>query len=110
MRPLKEECREEVYNTIMKNTWLLFSNLFQQNPMNLKALTPNLVVEDVNKSSSYYQTTLGFETIMTVPIMEEIIWDNASPFKSLIPFSIATLLFPKHVKRDANEAMIIPFL
>lgn len=35
--------------------------------MNLKSVTPNLVVEDVNKTIEYYQSTLGFEIIMTVP-------------------------------------------
>ena len=35
--------------------------------MNFKALTPNLIVDDVNKTVKFYQETLGFETIMTVP-------------------------------------------
>ena len=35
--------------------------------MNLKTLTPNLIVEDVNRTILYYQNTLGFETILTVP-------------------------------------------
>ena len=35
--------------------------------MNFKALTPNLIVEDVNMTAKYYQSTLGFEIIMTVP-------------------------------------------
>lgn len=35
--------------------------------MNLKALTPNLIVEDVNKTVKYYQDTFGFEIILTVP-------------------------------------------
>jgi len=34
--------------------------------MNLKALTPNLVVEDVNKTAEYYRSTFGFEILMTV--------------------------------------------
>jgi len=39
----------------------------KQKPMNLKSLTPNLIVEDVNKTANYYQRTLGFEIILTVP-------------------------------------------
>lgn len=39
----------------------------KKTPMNLKALTPNLIVEDVNKTVKYYQETFGFEIIMTVP-------------------------------------------
>ena len=35
--------------------------------MNLKALIPNLMVEDVNKTAEYYQKTFGFEIVMTVP-------------------------------------------
>lgn len=33
----------------------------------MKSLTPNLMVEDVNKTVEYYKKTLGFELVMTVP-------------------------------------------
>ena len=35
--------------------------------MNLKTLIPNLIVEDVNRTTEYYQRTFGFEIVMTVP-------------------------------------------
>ncbi len=35
--------------------------------MKLTQLTPNLMVEDVNRSLTFYQDNLGFETMMTVP-------------------------------------------
>lgn len=33
----------------------------------MNSLTPNLMVEDVNKTVEYYQKVLGFELVMTVP-------------------------------------------
>lgn len=35
--------------------------------MKLKSLIPNLIVEDVKRSQSFYQDKLGFETVLTVP-------------------------------------------
>jgi len=35
--------------------------------MNMKSVTPNLIVEDVNKTTEWYKETLGFEMIMSVP-------------------------------------------
>jgi uncharacterized glyoxalase superfamily protein PhnB len=39
----------------------------KEKPMKLKALTPNLIVEDVNKTVKYYQETLGFKLGLTLP-------------------------------------------
>ena len=39
----------------------------KQKAIDFKALTPNLVVENVNRTAEYYQKTLGFEVILTVP-------------------------------------------
>lgn len=33
----------------------------------MKKLTPNLMVEDVNKTVEFYKNILGFQAIMTVP-------------------------------------------
>lgn len=33
----------------------------------MKKITPNLMVDDVNKTIAFYKEILGFETIMTVP-------------------------------------------
>jgi len=35
--------------------------------MKLNSLIPNLIVEDVNKTVDYYQNTLGFAIVTTVP-------------------------------------------
>jgi len=35
--------------------------------MNLKTLTPNLIVENVNKSIEFYQNELGFTKVVSVP-------------------------------------------
>jgi uncharacterized glyoxalase superfamily protein PhnB len=35
--------------------------------MTIKKLTPNLMVEDVNKAINFYKETLGFEFVMGVP-------------------------------------------
>ena len=35
--------------------------------MNMKSVTPNLIVEDVNKTTEWYKEILGFEMIMSVP-------------------------------------------
>ena len=51
----------------------------------LKKLTPNLMVEDVQKTLTFYRDVLGFEAIMTLP--------DTAPFD----FSI--------VKRDGVELM-----
>ncbi|MFH1520053.1 MAG: VOC family protein [Candidatus Micrarchaeota archaeon] len=41
--------------------------------MNLKELTPNLMVEDVNKTIEFYKS-LGFEVAMTVPDDGKLDW------------------------------------
>jgi len=45
----------------------VFGQTKKQTPMNLKTLIPNLIVEDVNRTTEYYQRTFGFEIVMTVP-------------------------------------------
>lgn len=40
----------------------------------LKKLTPNLMVEDVNRSLAFYQDVLGFETLATVPEEGQFQW------------------------------------
>jgi lactoylglutathione lyase len=45
----------------------VFGQTKKQIPMNLKTLIPNLIVEDVNRTTEYYQRTFGFEIVMTVP-------------------------------------------
>ncbi len=35
--------------------------------MEFKALTPNLMVKDVNKTVDFYKNILGFELVMSVP-------------------------------------------
>lgn len=42
--------------------------------MKLKKLTPNLMVEDVNETVGFYQETLGFEPIMTIPEAGKFDW------------------------------------
>jgi uncharacterized glyoxalase superfamily protein PhnB len=51
----------------------------------LKKLTPNLMVEDVQRTLAFYQQTLGFEVVTTVP--------DAAPFDFAI------------VRRDGVELM-----
>ena len=40
----------------------------------LKKLTPNLMVKDVNKTIQFYEETLGFAVIVTVPQNGEFNW------------------------------------
>ena len=40
----------------------------------LKKLTPNLMVNNVNRSIAFYQEVLGFERLMTVPEEGEFDW------------------------------------
>jgi lactoylglutathione lyase len=40
----------------------------------LKKLTPNIMVEDVNKTSKFYQKFLGFELLVTVPEEGQFAW------------------------------------
>jgi uncharacterized glyoxalase superfamily protein PhnB len=40
----------------------------------LKKLTPNLLVEDVNKTLAFYRETLGFEALATVPEEGTLDW------------------------------------
>jgi uncharacterized glyoxalase superfamily protein PhnB len=40
----------------------------------LKKLTPNLMVEDVNRTIAFYTEVLGFETVATVPEAGQLDW------------------------------------
>ena len=40
----------------------------------LKKLTPNLMVEDVNRTVSFYKDVLGFEALATVPEEGQLNW------------------------------------
>lgn len=40
----------------------------------LQKLTPNLMVEDVNRTVAFYKDVLGFETLMTVPEEGQFVW------------------------------------
>ncbi|MCD6309118.1 MAG: VOC family protein [Candidatus Eremiobacteraeota bacterium] len=42
--------------------------------MSMLKLTPNLLVEDVNRTLKFYRDVLGFDTIMTVPVEGEYNW------------------------------------
>jgi len=44
----------------------------------LQSLTPNLIVQDVNKTLEFYTTKLGFTTIATVPETGAFNWGMAS--------------------------------
>ncbi len=59
--------RIAIFIFIIATTPSVFGQTKKQTPMNLKSLIPNLVVEDVNRTAEYYQTTFGFEIVMTVP-------------------------------------------
>ena len=41
---------------------------------NLKKMTPNLMVEDVNKTIAFYKDILGFELLATVPETGQFNW------------------------------------
>ena len=38
------------------------------------SLTPNIMVEDVNKTIDFYKNILGFQTLMTVPEAGKFNW------------------------------------
>ena len=42
--------------------------------MTYQNLTPNLMVADVAKTIEYYEKVLGFETIMSVPCDEKLVF------------------------------------
>ena len=42
--------------------------------MKMTALTPNLMVKDVNKTVAFYKDVLGFEVVMTVPETGKLDW------------------------------------
>lgn len=54
--------------------------------MKLNSLTPNLMVEDVNKTVDWYAETLGFELGMSVPESGEFDW-------AMIKHGEVTLMF-----------------
>lgn len=39
----------------------------KERTIKFKALTPNLLVDNVNKSADFYEKTFGFKTLMSVP-------------------------------------------
>ena len=49
-------------------------NRVEEAAMELKKLTPNLMVENVNETIEYYRDVLGFELVMTVPEEGEFDW------------------------------------
>jgi len=59
--------RFAIFTLITSISLSVFGQTPKQTPMNLKTLTPNLIVEDVNKTIEFYKRTLGFEVVMTVP-------------------------------------------
>ena len=59
--------RFAIFTLITSISLSVFGQTPKQTPMNLKTLTPNLIVEDVNKTVEFYKRTLGFEVVMTVP-------------------------------------------
>ena len=59
--------RFAIFTLITSISLSVFGQTPKQMPMNLKTLTPNLIVEDVNKTVEFYKRTLGFEVVMTVP-------------------------------------------
>ncbi len=48
--------------------------LFSQEQSMIKSMTPNLMVQDVNKSIDFYRGVLGFEVIATVPDSGKFDW------------------------------------
>ena len=56
-----------IFTLITSISLSVFGQTPKQTTMNLKTLTPNLIVEDVNKTVEFYKRTLGFEVVMTVP-------------------------------------------
>ena len=43
-------------------------------PIKLNKLTPNIMVEDVNRALQFYRETLGFEIVATVPDEGQFDW------------------------------------
>lgn len=55
----------------------------------LKRLSPNLMVDDVNKTVAYYEDYLGFEVEMTMPEEGESFW-------AIVKRGSASIMFQQH--------------
>ena len=79
-----------IFTIITSISLSIFGQTPKQTTMNLKTLTPNLIVADVNKTVKYYQETLGFEIAMTVP--ESGVFDFA-----MLKLDNVTIMFQSRV-------------
>src|SRR5947207_1194232 len=55
---------------------------------NLKKMTPNLMVEDVNKTIAFYKDVLSFELLATVPETGQLNWAMMRRDKVEIMFQV----------------------
>lgn len=58
--------------------------------MTYQNLTPNLMVADVAKTIEYYEKVLGFETIMSVPCDEKLVFAIVQSNNIMLMFHIQT--------------------
>ncbi|MBV9259529.1 MAG: VOC family protein [Ktedonobacteraceae bacterium] len=58
----------------------------------LKKLTPNIMVEDVNRTIEFYKKTLGFELLASVPEEGQFVWAMMKRGKVEMMFQARTSL------------------
>lgn len=69
-------------------------------PTNLKKLTPNLMVEDVNKTLDFYRDVLGFEVLATVPETGSFDW-------ALMKLDGVELMFQSHASLSGELSLFV---